>query len=236
MRPIGPGTIPNDGVWFISHFDERKEVKEARCMAWGYFNTHTQLTPEEVASYELVPVLHVVYEGRDSFGRCVYEDEYGNLWKNPEAGTPREVLEQRGDRLYHACGNKYEGEPDSPMRSDYVAAYVLPDDRQIEVCEGLGWFVSGDCDGTVSLQQHSPAGEDFEFSVDTAESDFVEEVKRYAADFDIDEHIEMWIEAKHNNVPGVPSARELVRDAEAIDGMLQALAATLAETVKEDEA
>lgn len=53
-------------------------------------------------------------------------------------------------------------------------------------------------------------------------------VKEYAANFDIDEHIELWIEAKRNGVKGVPSARELVYDAEAICKMLQELAAALA--------
>ena len=48
------------------------------------------------------------------------------------------------------------------------------------------------------------------------------------ANFDIDEHIELWIEAKRNGVKGVPSARELVYDAEAICKMLQELAAALA--------
>lgn len=57
---------------------------------------------------------------------------------------------------------------------------------------------------------------------------FIQNVKEYAANFDIDEHIELWIEAKRNGVKGVPSTRELVYDAEAIDKMLQELAAALA--------
>ena len=50
----------------------------------------------------------------------------------------------------------------------------------------------------------------------------------YAAGFDVDEHIEMWIEAKRSGTNGVPSARELVHDAEAIDKMLDELADALA--------
>lgn len=57
---------------------------------------------------------------------------------------------------------------------------------------------------------------------------FIQNVKEYAANFDIDEHIELWIEAKRNGVKGVPSTRELVYDAEAICKMLQELAAALA--------
>lgn len=53
--------------------------------------------------------------------------------------------------------------------------------------------------------------------------------KKYAADFDPDEHIEMWVMARHNGAKGVPSIRELVHDAEDIDKMLQELAAALQE-------
>ena len=49
----------------------------------------------------------------------------------------------------------------------------------------------------------------------------------YYEDFDIDEHIEMWIEAKRSGTSGVPSTRELVKDAEAIDGMISELSQAL---------
>lgn len=98
-------------------------------------------------------------------------------------------------------------------------------ERYREVCERLDWSVHEGDDGTIELEKYSPAGEDFWFSV-TAE-DFVDDVKEYAADFDPDEHIAMWIEAKRNGARGVPSARELVYDAEDIDKMLQELAAAL---------
>lgn len=98
-------------------------------------------------------------------------------------------------------------------------------ERQREICEGLDWSVTVDEDGTVELRKYSPAGEDFSF---TAEADsFVENVKEYAASFDIDEHIEMWIMAKRSGTQGVPSTRELVHDAEDIDKMLRELAAAL---------
>ena len=96
----------------------------------------------------------------------------------------------------------------------------------IKTSEALGWSVEDDGDA-VSFYQYSPAGEDFRFTV--GKGNIIEEVKEYAAYFDIDEHIEMWIEAKRNGVSGVPSTRELVHDAEDIDSMLQELAATLSE-------
>lgn len=105
-------------------------------------------------------------------------------------------------------------------------------DKYREVCESLDWSVHEYDDGTVELEKYSPAGEDFSFTVSSAS--LVDGIKEYAAEFDIDEHIEMWIEAKKNGVSGVPSARELVYDAENIDKMLQELAAALA-VAEEDE-
>lgn len=106
-------------------------------------------------------------------------------------------------------------------------------DRYREICEKLEWTIHGCDDGTVELEKFSPAGEDFNFSVDI--ENFVENVKEYAAGFDIDEHIEMWIEARKNGVSGVPSTRELVKDAEDIDEMLRELAAALWEEEMKDE-
>ena len=65
--------------------------------------------------------------------------------------------------------------------------------KYIDVIEGLGWNILGDPnDACIELQQESPAGEDFVFGVDTA--DFLKEVIEYADDFDIDEHVELWVE------------------------------------------
>lgn len=75
-------------------------------------------------------------------------------------------------------------------------------DKTTEICERLDWSIYLDANEDVELRKESPAGEDFS--------------------------IELWIEAKRNGVKGVPSARELVYDAEAICKMLQELAAALA--------
>ena len=77
-------------------------------------------------------------------------------------------------------------------------------------------------DGRVELEWYSPAGEDFSMCVEV--DDFPRSMSEYAADFDVDEHIAMWIEAKNNGVFGVPSARELAHDAEAIEEFLENLA------------
>jgi len=100
-------------------------------------------------------------------------------------------------------------------------------DKLTEICERLDWSIYLDANENVELRKESPAGEDFSICVDS--KDFIQNVKEYAAGWDIDEHIETWIGARRNGVKGIPSTRELVHDAEAIDKMLQELAAALAE-------
>lgn len=117
-----------------------------------------------------------------------------------------------------------------PTDDDFVAAFKEkgPEWEDMrEVCESLEWAVHECEDGTIELEKYSPAGEDFVFTV--KKENFIEEVKQYADDFDTDEHIEMWIEARKNGSRGVPSATELVKDAEDIDAMLQELSSKLAE-------
>lgn len=97
-----------------------------------------------------------------------------------------------------------------------------------DICEQLGWRITDDSYGHIELEKYSPAGEDFSFIV--CAKSFVENVKEYAESFDQDEHIEMWIEARHNGVRGVPSTRELVKDAEEIESMLKELSEALLET------
>ena len=93
-----------------------------------------------------------------------------------------------------------------------------------EVCERLEWSVYECDDGSIELEKHSPAGEDF--SICVGAENFVDNVKEYAASFDQEEHIEMWASARHA-VSGVPSIKELVKDAEDIDKMLKELAEAL---------
>lgn len=104
-------------------------------------------------------------------------------------------------------------------------------DKLTEICERLDWSIYLDANENVELRKESPAGENFSICVDS--KNFIQNVKEYAANFDLAEHIKPWIEAKRNGVKGIPSACELVHDAEAIDKMLQELAAALA---KEDPA
>lgn len=82
----------------------------------------------------------------------------------------------------------------------------------------------------VCIGKYTPAGEDFFFYVSI--QNFAEEVEEYAQDFDVDEHVERWIDARKRGVSGVPSTiRELLEDAEAIQKMLN----DLAEALNKDE-
>ena len=121
-RPVMPGSYPkpeNNEVLCIQNFDSRTYVAEIHRPAWGYIDYEKPLGYSDVTDYELVAVktktLHLQYLGEDSWGRFVYKDEHGKLWKQTDCGTPREVCEERKYPLYSSAGNKYEGEPDCHM-------------------------------------------------------------------------------------------------------------------------
>jgi hypothetical protein len=106
----------------------------------------------------------------------------------------------------------------------------------LDKAEEMGWnweayIEPGSRRTYVEIGQSSPAGEDFSMVIDFDEENqadsFKDSLESYYEDFDIDEHIEMWIEAKRSGTSGVPSTRELVKDAEAIDGMILELSQAL---------
>lgn len=75
----------------------------------------------------------------------------------------------------------------------------------------------------VELEKYSPAGEDFimiiDFDMDDPINSFLDDLREYSENFDIDEHVEMWIpERGKGGCPG--SISELVEDAEAIKDMI----------------
>ena len=106
-------------------------------------------------------------------------------------------------------------------------------EKYLRVCEDLEWSIHDDGDGSVTVAQASPAGEDFSFSAST--ENFVEDVVSYARDFDVDEHVELWIGSRGQcGVPG--TVRELVEDAEAIQQMLNDLAEALEEAAESERA
>ena len=107
--------------------------------------------------------------------------------------------------------------------------------RLIEKAEELDWRVNIYDGSNWEFEKYSPAGEDFIFSIDTKDPEDVwREVRRYANDFDTEEHIEMWVQAKRYGTNGVPSIRRLVEDADDIDEMLDELADALREVTEEE--
>jgi len=98
--------------------------------------------------------------------------------------------------------------------------------RVENVAEELCWNIEDEGHGSLRFSQESPAGEDFSFSVSS--DDLIRQVQEYANDFDISEHVAMWLEAR-GRVSGVPDAVTLVDDAKEIQAMLDALAEKLSE-------
>jgi len=97
-----------------------------------------------------------------------------------------------------------------------------------DVAEELGWSVdwqtqehpNGKTEKIVEFSQESPAGEDFSFCVFyDALPDIANELYTWWQNFDIEEHVKMWLEAKSNGGGGVPDIGTLVEDAKAIDDM-----------------
>lgn len=81
----------------------------------------------------------------------------------------------------------------------------------------------------VELEKYSPAGEDFSMIIDFDDNpidSFMKNLKEYVNDFDIDEHVEMWIPERGKG--GCPrSISELLEDAKAIIDMIVELWETL---------
>lgn len=94
------------------------------------------------------------------------------------------------------------------------------------VAEELCWAVEDEGDGSLRFSHTSPAGEDFSFSVSS--DDLIHQVQEYADNFDVSEHVAMWLEAR-GRVSGVPDAVTLVDDAKEIQAMLNTLAEKLGE-------
>lgn len=99
-------------------------------------------------------------------------------------------------------------------------------EKMKKICENLGWdiYISS---GYVDLSKYSPVGEDFSFSVSV--EDFINDVNYYATSFDEEEHIEMLVDAKKSGISGIPSIKELVKDAAAIKETLIELSDALIE-------
>lgn len=131
QRPVMPGSYPkleNNRIEEISNYDSKTYAEEIQRDAWGYIEYEKPLGHFDIVNYELVAVktktLHLKYLGRDSWGRYVYEDESGKLWKNTDCCSPRECCEERGDTLNSSAGNEFDGEPDCFMAAHIAVEYI----------------------------------------------------------------------------------------------------------------
>lgn len=113
------------------------------------------------------------------------------------------------------------------MKEEYRAKFS-------DVCDDLGWTFNHYGD-EYELEKVSPAGEDFIIYV--AENDFAGDLRRQADDFDEDEHVAMWVQARASGDyyanRSIPPVKELVEDAAAIKAMLCELAEAI-EKAKEE--
>lgn len=76
------------------------------------------------------------------------------------------------------------------------------------------------------MRKYSPAGEDFnmviDFDKDNQAETFLADLRDYAENFDIDEHVEMWLPSRGKG--GCPSSlKELLEDARDIKAMIEEL-------------
>lgn len=105
-------------------------------------------------------------------------------------------------------------------------------ERLEKVLDKLNWKVK-DVGDEYEIETWSPAGENLIEYLD--KEDIIESVKTIYDDFDPDEHVEMWIEAKRSGTSGVPSVSVLIEDARAIDGMYYDLRDAIEKEFGKDE-
>lgn len=107
-------------------------------------------------------------------------------------------------------------------------------DELKDFIEDLGWSIYDSDEQYWEIEQYSPAGEDFLFSIchngDVEKA--IIEIKDFCKYFDKDEHVTELLVAKQNGFQGVPSATELVADADSIQVMLEDLSYNLTKNVE----
>lgn len=99
-------------------------------------------------------------------------------------------------------------------------------EKHIKILEENEVYISSYTDdGRVELEWFTPAGEDFLICAEV--QNFADSLYEFYEDFDVDEHVEMLLEAKRHGLGGVPGVSVLVRDAEKIDRFLELLSSAV---------
>lgn len=111
-----------------------------------------------------------------------------------------------------------------------------------ETVETFDWTVrfetqkgqNGKTEKYVAFDGYSEAGEDLELIefYDRLDDIPCKLYERYQ-DFDIEEHVEMWLEGKSNGVRDIPDVKTLVKDAEWIENFILELSYALREALED---
>ncbi len=114
--------------------------------------------------------------------------------------------------------------------SEYKHEIRILDDV-IDILEEHGWNVEKYGDGSMDIRMESGLGEDFGFEVDSVNLEScIEEIKKYAHEFDYEEHASVWIRMSEDEKArcGVPeSNKDLLDDAKEIQNNLLVLRCAL---------
>lgn len=105
----------------------------------------------------------------------------------------------------------------------------------------LGWdmtiYDTHDGQDEIEFESYSPLGENLILNFTVSDEDELAlAVRDYYDNFDIDEHVELWVEAKLSGANGIPRITDLVHDADEIDKMLDELAEALLDARARQEA
>lgn len=100
-------------------------------------------------------------------------------------------------------------------------------DKQIEKIEALDWRIYEPTDGSIELEKHTPAGEDYNIYI-SPDNDILTTIDAEYSNFDPDEHAAELI--PYRGQRGVPATiRAILEDAEALQKMLHDLTTALHE-------
>lgn len=128
-KPLGKEEIKSiKNVTEVHMFDKPCFVQEVMSKAYGYVTCSKCIGYYDYERLGLIAVkeytLTLKYKGKDSWGRYVYEDQNGKLWKHIDCLSSREKCIERQDTLYSAYNNEFEGEPDCHMNPICSANFI----------------------------------------------------------------------------------------------------------------
>lgn len=97
------------------------------------------------------PPLILKYIGEDFWSCPVYRDQFGHLWKDTELGN------SKIPSLYSVTNNEFDGEPLSPIRSEYIIQEPRkPEDPQQAFQYMMLGRLRSDCDYYLGYGQRNP--------------------------------------------------------------------------------